>query len=82
MNFNQTESRRMLADSLGRYLGEQYRGRDFKGTALVTHLHWDHVQGLPLAAQHFGARVLSAVPSPAAPLPIIRTSWSFDSVMP
>ncbi|MEY4164912.1 MAG: hypothetical protein RLZ84_171 [Actinomycetota bacterium] len=32
-----------------RYLGHQLRGegRPFVGTALLTHLHWDHVQGLP-----------------------------------
>ena len=32
-----------------RFFGERL-GRDgepFRGTALVTHLHWDHVQGLP-----------------------------------
>ena len=30
-----------------RYFGEQYVGRPFKGAALLTHLHWDHVQGVP-----------------------------------
>lgn len=32
-----------------RYLGHQLRreGRPFVGAALLTHLHWDHVQGLP-----------------------------------
>lgn len=30
-----------------RYLGNLLTGRPFRGTALVTHLHWDHVQGLP-----------------------------------
>jgi phosphoribosyl 1,2-cyclic phosphodiesterase len=33
-----------------RYLGDDYAAssnRPFRGTALVTHLHWDHVQGLP-----------------------------------
>lgn len=30
-----------------RYLGETITERPFRGTALVTHLHWDHVQGLP-----------------------------------
>ena len=36
-----------------RYFGEQLRAQEtgaaspFRGTALVTHLHWDHVQGLP-----------------------------------
>ncbi len=34
-----------------RYLGDQLKkelgSEPFSGTALVTHLHWDHVQGLP-----------------------------------
>lgn len=30
-----------------RYFGAQYVGRPFKGAALLTHLHWDHVQGIP-----------------------------------
>lgn len=30
-----------------RYFGEKHAGRRFRGTALVTHLHWDHVQGIP-----------------------------------
>lgn len=30
-----------------RYLGNILTDRPFHGTALVTHLHWDHVQGLP-----------------------------------
>ena len=32
-----------------RYLGHQLRaeGKSFVGAALLTHLHWDHVQGLP-----------------------------------
>lgn len=31
-----------------RYLGESLpAGEPFRGTALVSHLHWDHVQGLP-----------------------------------
>ena len=30
-----------------RYFGDKFRGESFRGTALVTHLHWDHVQGIP-----------------------------------
>ena len=33
-----------------RYLGDAFArttAKPFRGTALVTHLHWDHVQGLP-----------------------------------
>lgn len=37
----------------------------FEGTILLTHLHWDHVQGLPFfaAADHSDARVTLAVPA-------------------
>ncbi len=31
----------------GQQEAERTAGRPFRGTALVTHLHWDHVQGLP-----------------------------------
>lgn len=34
-------------------------------TIVITHEHWDHVQGLPLAAKYFGARIISAIPAPA-----------------
>lgn len=30
-----------------RSLGLDHADRDFCGTALITHMHWDHVQGLP-----------------------------------
>ena len=30
-----------------RYFGEKFSGAPFRGSALVTHLHWDHVQGIP-----------------------------------
>ncbi len=30
-----------------RYFGEKFCGEQFRGAALVTHLHWDHVQGVP-----------------------------------
>ncbi len=32
---------------LGEHLDSQNNPGPFRGTALVTHLHWDHVQGLP-----------------------------------
>ena len=32
---------------LGEHLDSQNNPAPFRGTALVTHLHWDHVQGLP-----------------------------------
>ncbi len=37
---------RYLGQRLAKELGE----RAFRGTALLTHLHWDHVQGLPFFA--------------------------------
>ena len=33
-----------------RMYGVAYDGESFNGSALVTHLHWDHVQGLPFFA--------------------------------
>jgi phosphoribosyl 1,2-cyclic phosphodiesterase len=40
-------------------------GAPFQGTILLTHLHWDHLQGLPFfaAADQPGARVTLAVPA-------------------
>lgn len=41
-------------------------GRDpFRGTILLTHLHWDHVQGIPFftAGDREGARVTLAMPA-------------------
>ena len=32
---------------LGRDIGAQGLGADFTATALVSHLHWDHIQGVP-----------------------------------
>lgn len=32
---------------LGRDLEQSPRRRPFSGTALISHLHWDHIQGLP-----------------------------------
>jgi phosphoribosyl 1,2-cyclic phosphodiesterase len=39
-------------------------GQPFAGTILLTHLHWDHVQGLPFfsAGDHEGARVSLLLP--------------------
>lgn len=40
-------------------------GRPFKGTILLSHLHWDHVQGLPFfsAGDHERARVKLMLPT-------------------
>ena len=42
-------------------------GRPFLGTIALTHLHWDHVHGLPffLAADRDDARVRLLLPAPA-----------------
>jgi len=42
-----------------RFYGLDHGPRPFEGTALVTHLHWDHVQGLPFFGPlvHCGARL-------------------------
>ncbi len=39
-------------------------GRPFRGTILLTHLHWDHVQGLPFfsSADNAAARTAPRVP--------------------
>jgi phosphoribosyl 1,2-cyclic phosphodiesterase len=44
------------------------RGAPFEGTVLLTHMHWDHLQGLPFftAADQPGARVTVAVPAQAS----------------
>ena len=44
-------------------------GRPFRGTLVLSHLHWDHVQGLPFSpsVDHLGARVDVLVPGPWDP---------------
>jgi hypothetical protein len=46
-------------------LTELLAGRPFDGSILLTHLHWDHVQGLPFchAADHPDAHVSLALPA-------------------
>jgi phosphoribosyl 1,2-cyclic phosphodiesterase len=51
----QADGQRPLLLDLGtglRYFGKQFVGKDesVDAVALVTHLHWDHIQGLPFFA--------------------------------
>ncbi len=47
------------------------QGRPFRGTILLTHLHWDHVQGLPFfgGGDRDDARVTLLLPAQHAPGP-------------
>jgi phosphoribosyl 1,2-cyclic phosphodiesterase len=49
-----------------RNVQELLAGRPFEGTILLTHLHWDHVQGLPFfsAGDRVDARVNVLLPPP------------------
>jgi phosphoribosyl 1,2-cyclic phosphodiesterase len=51
-----------------RSLPQLMRGRAFDGDIVLTHLHWDHVQGLPFcrSVDHAMARVRLHVPVPTA----------------
>ena len=48
-----------------RYFGAQYpEGEPFRGTCLLSHLHWDHIQGLPFFAPllRHGSNMLVVAP--------------------
>jgi phosphoribosyl 1,2-cyclic phosphodiesterase len=51
-----------------RQLAREFGGEPFRGTILLTHLHWDHVQGLPFfdAGDRDDARVELALPDQSA----------------
>jgi phosphoribosyl 1,2-cyclic phosphodiesterase len=56
-------------------------GRPFRGDIVLTHLHWDHVQGLPFtpAVDHRDAEVTLHVPVPTAatdPSELLRRTMS------
>ncbi|HWJ83666.1 MAG TPA: MBL fold metallo-hydrolase [Nocardioides sp.] len=64
-----------------RDLGTLLDGRPFRGDVVLTHLHWDHVQGLPFsgAVDHPESRVRLHVPVPDAgtdPLRLLRRAMS------
>jgi len=53
-------------------------GRPFRGTILLTHLHWDHVQGLPFfpAGDRDDARVTLAMPAQGDPVAVLSGAMS------
>lgn len=44
--------------ALGASLGAEFRTRGFNATMLISHTHWDHIQGLPFCARICGAESL------------------------
>jgi phosphoribosyl 1,2-cyclic phosphodiesterase len=60
--------------SIGSLLG----GRAFEGWVLLTHLHWDHVQGLPFAPalDRVDARVVLAQPAQGDPARVLERAMS------
>ncbi len=59
-------------------LRAKFGERPFDGSVLLTHLHWDHVQGLPFlpALDHADARVVLAQPAQGAPLQVLERAMS------
>jgi phosphoribosyl 1,2-cyclic phosphodiesterase len=50
----------------------------FRGTVLLTHLHWDHVQGIPFftAGDRDDARVVLAMPAQGDPVEVLAGAMS------
>ncbi len=59
-------------------LTDVFGSRPFVGTILLTHLHWDHVQGLPFCppVDHPDARVVVAQPAQGDPLEVFKRAMS------
>jgi phosphoribosyl 1,2-cyclic phosphodiesterase len=59
-------------------LARTFDGRPFDGAILLTHLHWDHVQGLPFfpPADRDGARTTLAQPAQGDPLEVLAGQMS------
>jgi phosphoribosyl 1,2-cyclic phosphodiesterase len=53
-------------------------GVPFVGTILLTHLHWDHVQGIPFftAGDRPGARITLAMPAQGDPVAVLERAMS------
>jgi phosphoribosyl 1,2-cyclic phosphodiesterase len=61
-----------------RRLTEALDGAAFRGTILLTHLHWDHTQGLPFfaAGDRDDARVTLAMPAQGPAEPVLARAMS------
>ena len=61
-----------------RRLSGRLVGQAFRGSILLTHLHWDHVQGLPFfsAGDHNGAEVRLAMPEQGNPVEVLSRAMS------
>ena len=59
-------------------LRADFGDRSFDGSILLTHLHWDHVQGLPFlpAIDRDDARVVLAQPAQGDPRQVLRRAMS------
>jgi phosphoribosyl 1,2-cyclic phosphodiesterase len=59
-------------------LTRRFGAQPFDGTILLTHLHWDHVQGLPFfpPADRDDARVTLCQPAQGDPVEVLRRSMS------
>jgi ribonuclease BN (tRNA processing enzyme) len=61
-----------------RRLSAQWQGGPFRGTILLTHLHWDHVQGLPFfaAGDRDDADVSLIMPEQGDPVAVLGRALS------
>ena len=50
-----------------RFFGLGLNGEPFDGTMLITHLHWDHVQGMPFFPPFLDANSTTTVLGPPEP---------------
>jgi phosphoribosyl 1,2-cyclic phosphodiesterase len=59
-------------------LAREFGARPFRGTILLTHLHWDHVQGLPFfpPADRDDAEVTLVQPAQGDPITVLARSMS------
>jgi phosphoribosyl 1,2-cyclic phosphodiesterase len=59
-------------------LALEFDGAPFDGTILLTHLHWDHVQGIPFfpPADQDEARVVCAQPAQGDPVAVMARAMS------